>query len=166
MRRGSLIIVRSCYCTEPGVPRRKAAKLRSLSCGATTALQLPRTTLTSLQSCQGRNHVELLRWYVLVRLQGSTANLSGSLYFYHPCIDGLHCCIRRSVQVCSTTTVKVGDSNVTGNFINAMREFAAMKGQFRPTEDMENAGGHGRTRAGALCLLRTTLCREYTAKSR
>lgn len=50
----------------------------------------------------------------------------------------------------------MGDSNVTDTFINAMREFAAVKGQFRPTEVMGNAGGQIRTRADAPLVLGTT----------
>lgn len=95
------------------------------------------------------HHLELLRWYVLALLQECASNTPGLLYVYYPCTDGLHCYTRCSVHVSSTLTAKMGDSNITDKCMNAMRGFAVMKGQFTPTEGMENMGGQDRTRAGA-----------------
>lgn len=50
----------------------------------------------------------------------------------------------------------MGDSNVIGNIINAMRGLTLREGQPRPTKDTENAGGRGRTRTAAPCRLRPT----------
>ena len=46
--------------------------------------------------------------------------------------------------------------NITENTLNAMKESAVRKGQPRPTDDTDNVGGQGRTRAGVPFLMKAT----------
>ena len=60
-------------------------------------------------------------------------SFSGSPYYI---VDEVHCCTRHNARLpLSTRAEKKGDSNVTGNIINAMRGFAVMKDHARPTEE-------------------------------
>lgn len=69
-------------------------------------------------------------------------------------IDGLHSCTRQCVLVPSSSTAKMGDPNVTGSIINAIKGFAVMECRSRPTENTGNTGGRGLTRAASPCLSR------------
>lgn len=108
--------------------------------------KLRRTTSTSLQSCQGYRHLELL----LLRARTSFSEI------YCELVE-IAVLLRSSSTDCTAAQDIAFEPRLPG-----LRKWETptlppdCPGQSRPTEDTENAAALGRTRAAAPCLLRTT----------
>ena len=131
--------------------------------------KLRRTTSTSLQSCQGYRHLELL----LLRARTSFSEIYCELVeiavlLRSSSTDCTAAAQDTAFEPSGAKTANMGASNVMDNVtehnINAMRGFAVREGQPRPTEDTRNAGRRGRTRAASPCLPRRTRTGAINAK--